>query len=892
MNEHSDPFEEIWPLIDGVEGLLVPNSGQERWLFETALSLPDDAIIVEVGPYKGRATTALALACRATGRRVFAIDTFCGNETNFKREKENVFWGKEGFLEDFTANLRKNDLDKYVIPLRGLSHAVAQTWAKPIDMLFIDGSHDYDDVLRDVDLLFPWLKPGGVVGLHDVTEGWPGPMRVWREHLRHMLVDLGNRHSLAFGTKPRQALEGERRDDSRHHPTQFADKKNETNLTLFSIPKPFQGPISTIQRNALKSWRLNDGVSEIVVFGDEDGLADAAKEFDLWHFAKVECNEFGTPIVGDIMLRAQNFAYTKYLCYINTDIILIDPLVRLVEKASRRFKWFIIVGRRTNLDVTEEINTSEDWRGWLRQRIQDECVLHPETGIDYIIFPRGLVQEMPPFTVGRPAWDNWLIFHMAQQRIPIIDATPVMTVVHQNHGYGHVKEGTGVAWMGPEADENSRLALATNPHFLPQNFTIGNATHVITPKGVRSDYSRARVRRRVSAWISLRPRLDQTRKRVLALFRRIRGQIRMRAHRIGGRYRKLREALRRLPARAKGLFANWSISGPKGVFQALKNKGVVLLKWMLGPAWMWAKHHRRFCYPVLPRGLREVLEYAEVRQELGDSRSYFTLVRSFCRDTVLPRDGQFVFDKYRRNTGHRMEMIGTHYGGWCVPVDMIDEDWICYCVGAGEDISFDLGLIERFGCRVFAFDPTPRALAHFESTKRAVEEGRSAPINNNPEQCYQASSDKFSRMAFYPVGLWKKAKRMKFYAPQDPSHVSHSILNLQKTDRYLVADCKPLDVLMRELGHSRIDLLKLDIEGAEHAVARSIIKNGNIRPKLLAHVFDQPATLYRMADTMLRLTEAGYVPVDLNGWDMTFLRQDVVRAEQPEDISAAVRLHA
>ena len=313
---------------------------------------------------------------------------------------------------------------------------------------------------------------------------------------------------------------------------------------------------------------------------------------------------------------------------------------------------------------------------------------------------------------------------------------------------------------------------------------------------------------------------------------------------------------------------------------------------MLGPAWMWAQHHRRFCYPVLPRGLREVLDYAEVRQELGDSRSYFNLVRSFCRDTVLPRDGQFVFDKYRHDTGHRMEMIGTHYGGWCVPVELIDEDWICYCVGAGEDISFDLGLIESFGCRVFAFDPTPRALAHFESTKRAVEEGRSAPINNNPEQCYQASSDIFSRMAFYPVGLWKKAKRMKFFAPQDPSHVSHSILNLQKTDRYFVADCKPLDLLMRELGHSRIDLLKLDIEGAEHSVARSIIKNGNIRPKILAIEFDQPVTLYRMMDTMLRLTEAGYVPVNLNGWDMTFLRQDIVRAEQPENISAAVRLHA
>ena len=562
MNERSDPFEEIWPLIDGVEGLLVPNSGQERWLFETALSLPDYAIIVEVGSYKGRSTTALALACRGTGRRVIAIDTFCGNNGDFTEEKDSLNWTGGTFLHEFMANLRKNGLEEYVVPVRGLSHEVAQTWAKPIDMLFIDCSHDYDDVLRDIDLLFPWVKPGGIIGLHDVTEGWPGPLRVWQEHLRPKLVDIGNCRSLAFGTKPHQAPEGERRDDSRGLPTVTGDNINEMKLTLFSIPKPFQGPINTIQRNALKSWRLNDGVSEIVLFGDVDGLADAAKEFDLLHIAKVGNNKFGTPIISDVMRQAQDFTCSKYLCYINSDIILINPIIDLVKAASKRLQRFIIVGRRTDLDVTEEINTSEDWRGRLRQRIQVEGVLHSETGMDYIIFPRGLVQEMPPFAVGRPVWDNWFIFHMAQQGVPIIDATPVTTVVHQNHGYGHVKEGTGVAWMGPEGDENKRLALATNPHFLAGNFTIGNATHVMTPKGVKSDYSWARVRRRVSAWVSLRPQLSRW---IAVLF-----------------------VLKKL------------VTGPRWVWrkidQRVNNRSVVLFvlkKLVTDPRWVWRKIDQR-----------------------------------------------------------------------------------------------------------------------------------------------------------------------------------------------------------------------------------------------------------------------------------------------------------
>ncbi len=51
------------------------------------------------------------------------------------------------------------------------------------------------------------------------------------------------------------------------------------------------------------------------------------------------------------------------------------------------------------------------------------------------------------------------------------------------------------------------------------------------------------------------------------------------------------------------------------------------------------------------------------------------------------------------------EDIGTPYGGWTLPVDLIGQDWLCYCVGVGADISFDLELIHRFDARVRAFEP-------------------------------------------------------------------------------------------------------------------------------------------------------------------------------------------
>ena len=62
--------------------------------------------------------------------------------------------------------------------------------------------------------------------------------------------------------------------------------------------------------------------------------------------------------------------------------------------------------------------------------------------------------------------------------------------------------------------------------------------------------------------------------------------------------------------------------------------------------------------------------------------------------------------------------IGSDYGGWIVPTSLLSRDSVCYCVGVGEDISFDLGLIRQFRCQIYAFDPTPRAKAFVELADR------------------------------------------------------------------------------------------------------------------------------------------------------------------------------
>lgn len=204
--------------------------------------------------------------------------------------------------------------------------------------------------------------------------------------------------------------------------------------------------------------------------------------------------------------------------------------------------------------------------------------------------------------------------------------------------------------------------------------------------------------------------------------------------------------------------------------------------------------------------------------------------------------------------GLGLEKLGSDYGGWIVPTAIITPAWIVYCGGVGEDITFDLALIERTGCTVHAFDPTPRAIAFVAAEARAV-----------------------PRFRFMPVGLWSEDTVLRFYAPRNPAHVSHSVVNLQRTAEYFEAPCRSLESLMRELGDDRIDLLKVDIEGAEHRVVRSML-GGHLRPTVLCMEIDQPVKPWTLWRTVRRIRAAGYDLVAVDHWNLTFIRHGIAGA--------------
>lgn len=190
-------FRRIAALAAGVEGWLDP--GEQRFLFDFAYKLPRDANILEVGSFKGRSTCFLAAACRGTKRRVFAVDTFNGSDGDY--------FGHRNFFCDFESNLSHCGVAKYVKPVVGKSCEIAKTWNLPISLLFIDGSHEYGDVLADFRGFFPHVVSGGIVAFHDVTNPQtPGVGNAWAE-LNEQLADIGYCESIAFGRKRKPVRE-------------------------------------------------------------------------------------------------------------------------------------------------------------------------------------------------------------------------------------------------------------------------------------------------------------------------------------------------------------------------------------------------------------------------------------------------------------------------------------------------------------------------------------------------------------------------------------------------------------------------------------------------------------------------------------------------------------
>ena len=184
--------------------------------------------------------------------------------------------------------------------------------------------------------------------------------------------------------------------------------------------------------------------------------------------------------------------------------------------------------------------------------------------------------------------------------------------------------------------------------------------------------------------------------------------------------------------------------------------------------------------------------------------------------------------------------VGTEYGGWKIPQNSLSEVSICYLCGAGEDISFDIEIVEKYKCQVYIFDPTPRSKSHFNLLIEQTKLNKKFAVNNSKTNFYPLNYINIELLNFRELGLWYKKDEVKFYIPKNADEISHSALNdFKKSENYFLGKVNRLSKIMEDEGHQHIDLLKIDIEGSEYDVIDSIIKD-NVKIKTICVEFHEP----------------------------------------------------
>lgn len=197
--------------------------------------------------------------------------------------------------------------------------------------------------------------------------------------------------------------------------------------------------------------------------------------------------------------------------------------------------------------------------------------------------------------------------------------------------------------------------------------------------------------------------------------------------------------------------------------------------------------------------------------------------------------------------------LGTEYGGWTICPNTLKEQSVVYSFGIGEDISFDLGIIEQYGAQVFAFDPTPKSLKWIEA--------QSLPAN----------------FKWYPHGLAAFDGVATLHPPDNPEYVSCTLLaEVYETGSPVEVEVRRLRTLMEMLGHTRLDILKMDVEGIEYDVIEDLLKSYVPVTQLLVefHHRFKSVGIRRTRETIGRLESGGYrlFWASANGEQCSFIR--------------------
>lgn len=141
-----------------------------NWLIKTASTIRAGGVVVEIGSYKGRSSVAIGRALQI-GTVLYCIDSWLGDPYDAQDLTEDLYWS-------WLVHVFQNAFARAIVPIRQPSARASMLFADAsVDWVFIDGSHIFEHVSKDIHLWTPKLRSGGIISGHDYVADCPGVLK-------------------------------------------------------------------------------------------------------------------------------------------------------------------------------------------------------------------------------------------------------------------------------------------------------------------------------------------------------------------------------------------------------------------------------------------------------------------------------------------------------------------------------------------------------------------------------------------------------------------------------------------------------------------------------------------------------------------------------------------
>ncbi|MEM7194533.1 MAG: FkbM family methyltransferase [Pseudomonadota bacterium] len=203
-----------------------------------------------------------------------------------------------------------------------------------------------------------------------------------------------------------------------------------------------------------------------------------------------------------------------------------------------------------------------------------------------------------------------------------------------------------------------------------------------------------------------------------------------------------------------------------------------------------------------------------------------------------------------------LKRYGERSGTWSIIPAAIQNGDLVYSFGVGKNIAWDLDMVKHHRVELHAFDPTPRSAEWM--SQQALPDG----------------------LNFHPLGLAEKDGHLEFAVPRKEHKVNYSAYKNDAGTATVSCAVKTLSSIMQSLGHTRVSILKMDIEGGEIDALNNILDDGIMVDQLLVefHYHYPSIGFQRFSSTMHRLFEHGYRVFDISarGYEFSLVNQSVL----------------